>query len=219
MTVDQQIALIEEELAAVEVMFKKGYETKRRLLALKRAQTGLLGQKNSVDATVARTLQRINEQLLSIEASKQGARSAGVARLKQIDLEISRRRESLGILDDRIERIDVKAPASGRVMNLAVKNVGAVIHGGQLLMQIVPDNEAMVLQAKVKSKDIEQVKLGASVQVRLMAFNPRLTPPVDGYVQSVSADTTPSKKGPPTLPRHHFARPQIPEAGASGLSF
>lgn len=197
-TVDQQIALIEEELASVEEMFNKGYETKRRLLALKRAQTGLFGEKNSVEATIARAGQQINEQYLTIEAVKQSMRSDGVSRLKQLDLDVSRRRESIGILDDQINRIEVKAPSDGRIVNLQITTVGAVINRGQILMEVVPDNEAMVLEAKIKSKDIEQVKLGAAVQVRLTAFNPRLTPPVDGYVESVSANTFPEKKGQPS---------------------
>ena len=74
-------------------------------------------------------------------------------------------------------------------MNMAVKNVGAVVNRGSGLLNIVPYNETMVLEAKLKGKDIEQVRKGAPVKVRLMAFNPRLTPPVDGEVINVTPTT------------------------------
>ena len=197
-TVKESLELINEELASVQELFDKRLTTKSRLLAIKRARTGLLGQLGTVGAAIAQTKQRMGEQELTIEAGKQGDRTAAVGRLNDLDPEITRRRESLNILADQIDRIEVKAPTDGRVMNMRVKTTGQVLGGGQVLMEIIPENEAMVLRGKLKSKDIEQVKTGAMVKVRLTAFNPRLTPPVDGQLISITPTTMQAAKGRPS---------------------
>jgi HlyD family type I secretion membrane fusion protein len=195
-TVDA-LALIEEELSSVQELYDKRLTTKSRLLAIKRAQTGLLGQQGTLVEAIAQTKQKLTEHQLAIEATTQSELTASLSRLNQLDPEIARRREAIGVLDDQKARIDVRAPSDGRVMNLHVKTIGQVVSGGQVLLEIVPENEAMVLDGKLKAKDIEQVKVGAMVNVRLMAFNPRLTPPVDGQLVSVTPSTMPSAKGEP----------------------
>jgi len=196
-TTQESLALIEEELASVQELFDKRLTTKSRLLAIKRAKTGLSGQMGTIAARIAITRQRINEQELTIESIQQTRRAANVERLQKQDLEISRRREALAILNNRINRTEIKSPSDGRVMNMVVKNVGAVVNRGSGLLNIVPYNETMVLEAKLKGKDIEQVRKGAPVKVRLMAFNPRLTPPVDGEVINVTPTTIIAGKGKP----------------------
>jgi HlyD family type I secretion membrane fusion protein len=194
-TVKEALSLIEEELEVAQTLHDKRLTTKSRLLAVKRARVGLHGQEGTVRETVARTKQRIAEQMLVIQSDKQNERTANVSRLNQLDPEITRRREAVGVLEDQINRIEVKAPANGRVMNLQVKTLGQVLGRGQVLMEVVPDRDAMVLRGKLKSKDIEQVKKGAMVKVRLTAFNPRLTPPVDGQVISITPTTIVAAKG------------------------
>lgn len=196
-TVVEALSLINEELAAVQELFDKRLTTKSRLLAIKRARTGLLGQQGTLGEAIAQTKQRLGERKLVIEARLQSNRTQNLSRLNQLDPEIARRREIVGVLADQKSRIDVKAPANGRVMNLQIRNEGQVVHGGQVLMEIIPQNEAMVLKGKLKSKDIEQVKTGAMVKVRLTAFNPRLTPPVDGQLVSITPTTMPTEKGQP----------------------
>jgi HlyD family secretion protein len=194
-TTQEALALIEEELASVQELFDKRLTTKSRLLSIKRQKTGLSGRMGTIGARMAVAGQRINEQKLVIEAMIQNRRATDIELLQTIDKEISRRR--VGILDtqQRQSRTEVKSPSDGRVMSLTIKTVGAVVNRGQALMNIVPNNETMVLEGRVKAKDIEQVRKGAPVKVRLMAFNPRLTPPVDGEVVSVTPNTISAGKG------------------------
>ncbi|MDA0341028.1 MAG: hypothetical protein O3B74_05455, partial [Proteobacteria bacterium] len=113
-TTQESLALIEEELASVQELFDKRLTTKSRLLAIKRAKTGLSGQMGTIAARIAITGQRINEQELSIEAVTQRNRASNVERLQKLDLEISRRREALAILNNQINRTEVKSPSDGR---------------------------------------------------------------------------------------------------------
>ncbi len=198
-TTVEALTLIEEELSSVQELFDKRLTTKSRVLALKRAKSGLDGQRGTLIEAIAQTKQKMTEQKLAIEAALQNERTSGLGRLNDLDPEISRRREVLNVLQDQKSRIDVKAPVDGRVMNLLVKTEGQVVGGGAILMEVVPESENMVLEAKLKAQDIEQVKVGAMVQVRLTAFNPRMTPPVDGQLVRITPTTLPaSGPGMPT---------------------
>jgi HlyD family type I secretion membrane fusion protein len=196
-TTQDALALIDEELATVQELVDKRLTTKSRLLSVKRARTGLFGQEGTIRVAIARTNQRIHEQELLIEAGIQSDRTNNLARMKRLDVEIHRLSERMTILEDQKRRIDIRAPARGRVLGLVANSVEQVVGPAQVLMYIVPENEAMILDAKVKSKDIEQVRIGAMVKVRLTAFNPRLTPPVDGQVISVTPTTLKTAKGRP----------------------
>jgi HlyD family type I secretion membrane fusion protein len=194
-TTQEALDLIKEELASVQELYDKRLTTKSRLLAIKRSKTGLSGRMGTIGGQMAVIGQRINEQELTIEAVAQKSLAADVERLHKLDMEISRRRISI-LNTQRVQyRTEVKSPSDGRVMSLMIKTVGAVVNRREVLMNIVPNNESMVLEGRVKAKDIEQVRKGAPVKIRLTAFNPRLTPQVDGEVVSVTPNTIRGTKG------------------------
>ena len=184
-----QLELVEGELAAVRQLYEKKLTTQTRLFEVQRARASLQAQKATIAGSIARSQQRINELRLGVENALQQRRSAAAARLNDVDLEITRTREYLELVRDQQRRIDIRAPADGRIVNMAVKTIGGVVNRADRLMEIVPDNEDMVIIAEVQARDIDQVVVGASVKVHLTAFNPRTTPPVSGVVQSVSAST------------------------------
>ena len=90
---------------------------------------------------------------------------------------------------DNRRRLDVAAPRAGRVVDRRVHTVGGIVSPGQILMDIVPEDDDLVVVTRVQTKDVDSVKLGAPVQVRLTSFSQRYTHPIDGVVKSVSADT------------------------------
>lgn len=91
-------------------------------------------------------------------------------------------------VEERMKRLDIRAPLAGRVLNLALHTVGGVISPGQELMQIVPSGDRMVLEARLVPKDIDQVHPGQTVVIRLSALNQRTTPELSGNVSVVSPD-------------------------------
>src|SRR6201999_3125597 len=86
--------------------------------------------------------------------------------------------------------IDIRAPQAGTVHQLAVHTVGGVIGPGEIIMLIVPQTDQLVVEARVATVDIDQIALGASVQVRIMAGNQRTTPALTGVVTQIPADLT-----------------------------
>ena len=91
---------------------------------------------------------------------------------------------------DQLRRIDIRSPGDGTVLQLTVHTVGGVIGAGETIMLIVPRADQLVVEARVAPVDIDQIVMGAPVQVRIMAGNQRTTPSVSGVVTHISADLT-----------------------------
>jgi len=89
---------------------------------------------------------------------------------------------------DRRARLTVKAPRGGFVHELTVHTIGAVIAPGETLLHIVPKTDALVIEAKVRPVDIDQLHQGQEAQIRFPAFNSRTTPTLNATIRSISAD-------------------------------
>jgi len=88
-----------------------------------------------------------------------------------------------------LRRVDIRAPRSGMVHELAVHTVGGVLTPGETAMLIVPDLDALIIEAGVPTIEIDRIHVGQSAAVRFPAFNARVTPQLDAHVTSVSPDT------------------------------
>jgi HlyD family secretion protein len=95
---------------------------------------------------------------------------------------------------DQLNRIDIRAPQSGRVHQLAVHTVGGVIAPGEQIMLIVPDSDALAIEVKITPREIDQVYVGQLATLRFAAFDQKTTPEMDGEVAVVSADLTEEKR-------------------------
>src|SRR5438105_3118317 len=96
--------------------------------------------------------------------------------------------------EDQLQRVDIRAPQHGIVHQLSVHTVGGVIAQGETIMLIVPDQDALRVEAKVQPQDIDQLHIGQRAVLRFSAFNQRTTPELNGEVSLVSADVTQDQK-------------------------
>ncbi len=110
------------------------------------------------------------------------------AELQQVLMEGSDYVGRIAGLEDVLHRLDLRAPQSGRIVNLQVFGPGAVIEPGKPVMDIVPQDDKLVVEAKVKTDDIDSVHEGLKAEVKLLAYKQRRVPSIDGKVISVSAD-------------------------------
>ncbi|WP_420402499.1 HlyD family type I secretion periplasmic adaptor subunit [Nisaea sp.] len=188
----KQIEIVEEELAGVMTLYDKGLERKPRVLALERAKEQLKGLAAQLETTVAQYRQSINEQELRRSALENEHQSQISARLRNNALQLADIREQESIWKDRRERIQIRAPRSGQVIDLKTHTVDGVVRSGEPLMTIIPTEDELIVTAKVKPKDIDAILIGAPVQLQLAAFNPRITPPIEGTLTSVSLDSVPN---------------------------
>ena len=183
-----QLELIKEERADLDNLYKQGLVTKQRLSNALQRESRLVGDMAQLDSQREGTLTRaseMQERMLQIRRDRLRRNSD---ERQVIEERIFDLRERLDAINDVIERQTIRAPQSGRVVNLAVNTLGGVIEGGDPLLEIVPMDGDLVLETQIALSDIDEVKQGGTATVRLTAYSFRSTPPVYGTVTHVAAD-------------------------------
>ena len=133
------------------------------------------------------------EQQLSEAISK--ARQQWTAELTEMSASISEINAQLGKAEDRVDRLSVRAPITGTIQLLESKSVGEVINPGDLVAEMVPENDSLIAEVRLKPEDVTNVKKGQDARVTLTAFDAREFGTIDGKVISVSPTTFTSDKG------------------------
>ena len=103
-------------------------------------------------------------------------------------VEISDTTERLTVATDVLDRIEIRAPKSGIVQGMRIHTLGGVIRPGDILMEIAPQDDDLVVNAQVLPTDIDNIVIGQRAEVRLTALNARTTPAIYGTVVSISGD-------------------------------
>lgn len=186
---EEQLDLLEEQLMSLEVLYEKGLVTGPRMASLRQSQAGILGSIGSLDSSLANVHQRmaeLDEQALQLRRDRLNLVTEQLLRAQEAVFDIEERMDTV---NDMEERRLIRAPQAGKIVGLSINTPGSVISPGQTLLEIVPTDAPLVVEAKVKPTDIDEVVLGGDVQVRLTAYNMRNTAPVEGKVVHISADS------------------------------
>jgi HlyD family type I secretion membrane fusion protein len=185
---DRQLALIAEETADVDLLLVKGLERKSRLLALRRQAALLEGSRGEHSAQIARAEQAIGETELEMFSLEDRLAAEVAEELEEVQSQLAETEEELRAAEDVLRRREIRAPIAGAVMDLQFFTEGGVIEAGVPILDIVPESDRLVIEAKVSPLDIDTVEPGLPAQVRLTAFKQRSTPTLEGRVVQVSAD-------------------------------
>ena len=206
---DQRIAALEEQIQGYEVQLAStreqievlgdDIERKKTLLdrqltnrseynALRRNREELRGRIGELTAQMGAARTSI------VEAEEQKARlvtqraEQAATELNEARRQIADVRERLRAADDVLDRIVVRAPASGIVVNIAKRTPGAVIQRGEDLMTILPRDSELIVEARLLPIDVDVVRVGQAASLRFSALNQRTTPEVPATVSFVSSD-------------------------------
>lgn len=208
-----RLKFVDEELRGMEQLLARGLVAKPRVLALRRDKAEIEGwiARYRADAGSARkklqeTRYQNAEQNTSIQADI--LNQLRDAQARKYDL-----LQKLATAEDTASRTEIRSPADGAVVGLKVHTVGGIISPGEVLMNIVPANDELVIQANVDPKDIDQVKVGLPASVWLSTGNHRNEQPFEGRISTVSADRIPDPK---TGGGYYLARVVIDKAGLRG---
>jgi epimerase transport system membrane fusion protein len=186
----------QEELRANQQLAEKGFMSNTRLLALQRGVAEYEARLGEHRAALAQARQRSGDFELRIASLRNNYMKEAADELKEATAKTYDLRERLRPSLDASQRQKVIAPVSGEVVDLRVTTVGAVVGPREPLLDIVPVNPELIIEARVRPEDITYVKVGGDADVRLSAFKQRITPTVSGKVTYVSADSlTDSKTG------------------------
>ena len=135
-----------------------------------------------------RTQARVDEARTKIEAMRRQAKSEASGELAKTSLELQPMRKTLPALADKVERTFVRAPMKGVVNRVLVTTLGGVLKPGEALMEIVPSDDVLVVEAQVRPQDIGFVKLGQNANVKVSAYDYSIFGSMKGRVTQISAD-------------------------------
>src|SRR6185436_10043421 len=178
------------ELTGVQELFDKRLVPIARLTALQREAARIEGERGQLISTIAETKAKIGEAQLQIVRLDQDVRTEVVKDLGEAQGKEAELSERGVAARDVLDRIEMRAPTSGVVHQLAAHTIGGVIRPGDAIMEVVPDSDDLQIEAKLQPNDIDQVRKGQHAYVRFSAFNQRTTPQLLGEVSFVSPDTT-----------------------------
>jgi HlyD family secretion protein len=193
---EREIKFVAEELVGVSHLYKQNLISIQRIMALKRDQARLEGERGQLIAGIARARAKITETELQIFQLDDDFSSQVLKDLREAQGKIAELSERKTAAQDQLKRIDIRAPQSGIVNQLSVHTVGGVINSGETVMQIVPVTDKLLVEAKVAPQDIDQVAPNAMTTVRIMAGNQRTITDMVGQVTYIGADLTREKEQP-----------------------
>ncbi|MFL5055211.1 MAG: HlyD family type I secretion periplasmic adaptor subunit [Microvirga sp.] len=186
----RETELIGQELEGVRDLWRKNLVQIQRVTALERDAARLEGERGQLIASTAQAKGKISEIELQILQIDQDLRSEVAKDLREVQGKIAELVERKVAAEDQLKRIDIRAPQNGMVHQSTVHTVGGVITPGEAIMLIVPEADALTVEAKLAPQDIDQVRVGQTAALRFSAFSQRTTPELDGVVSRVSADLT-----------------------------
>lgn len=186
--VDQQSELIDQESKSVQQLYDKGLSTLPRLLQLKRQAADLTGQHGQVAEKMAQVNLDSGEDELQIVNLRNQFMNDVVKDLRDVQTKRFEAMDRLHAAKDIVARLRMTAPVAGRVVSLAVHSRGAVVRPGDTVMEIVPVEDQLDVEAHVRPEDADFVHIGMTAKVNLGAYNQRRLPMITGTVRTVSAD-------------------------------
>ena len=185
---EEQIAMLDDEISGLDELYKKGFATKSRILALKRAAAQLRGEKAGLSAEAAKARTKETEvRILQLQADQEAQADAANA-LRTIQGQLAETEDKLIAAKQVLARTEIRAPVAGTVVGMRPTTVGGVIEHGEPLMDIVPNEGRLVVAARVSPRDADKLHVGQSASIRFDASGARNAPVVTGTVQKFSAD-------------------------------
>lgn len=196
----QQYELLQQEIAAMRPLVEAGYASRNALLDLERRVAEMSSVKTELQTRAAKETSTGAELRLRQLQRQQEF-------LRDVDQQITETRREMLVLQERLNdaKIDldskkIRAPVSGQVVALQMNTVDAAITPGAKILEIIPDNEALLIDVQIPVQSIASVAVGQATDVRITAFilEPQLVVP--GIMQSVSTDVHDEQKPPPSMP-------------------
>ena len=185
---DTSSSLAAEELDTNEKLARQGFVHRTRILALQRNVADYRARGGEYRSEFASARQRIGELRTRIAQARNTYQSQAADELKEASAKVRELQERLRPSEDQVERQHVRSPVDGRVMAIRVSAVGEAIGPREPILDVVPTQEKLVVEARIRPEDIDHLRNDPPAEVRLTAFDSRTTPLLPGKVVFVSPD-------------------------------
>lgn len=187
-SIDEAIKLVDQEYDAAAKLYDQKIVTMQKVNGLKRQRVeldGNRGERLSSRAQAEGKIAEINLQILQLDEDRRTENSKD---LTDVEAKTSEMQERRIAAVDQLNRLELRAPMGGRIYQMTVHTVGGVVNPGEVLMLLAPDQRDLTIEAKIATRDIDQLTRGQKVDIRFSAFDQRTTPEVQGEVVSISPD-------------------------------
>ncbi len=185
---NKQIELLAQEITGQEALFNQGLTEISKLLALRRSYAELEGNAGQIEASIAENRGKIAEIGINLVQLDSKTREDATSEMRDLEFREIELRERRDNLKEQVEKLDLRAPASGVVYGSTVDTLRGVVRAAEPIMYIVPKNAPLVVRGRVMTNNIDQISVGQKVILRFSAFDARTTPEVTGHLQKISAD-------------------------------
>ncbi len=183
-----EMAQAAADLEDQRTLDKKGLMRRPVLRQTEREVSRLQGQIGDIEARIASARSQLTETEFKIAETRKSGQSDIATQLESVVEKIAEAEQERAASLDRLQRLEIKAPRTGYVNALSVHTIGGVISPGQTVMSIVPNGEPLLVTAKIRPDEIDEVRPGQPATVRLSSLKLPTPPELEGAVANVSAD-------------------------------
>lgn len=182
------LVYLTEQVTMHQQLLESGNTSKSRYLDLQRELSQLKGQTAELRSQIGRSNRRISEASMELTNFDYTYAKTLGEEIQDLQQKLNETREAMINAQDVLERVEIRAPQGGVVVGLTVVSNNAIVPAGETLMEIVPQEDELIVEALVKPEDIEALHIGLDTQIRLTAYSFRKTPPISGKLIHISAD-------------------------------
>ncbi|MDA0261798.1 MAG: HlyD family type I secretion periplasmic adaptor subunit, partial [Proteobacteria bacterium] len=192
---ETRMTLANQELGIIEPMVKKGVTSRVELLRLQRQVAGLNGELHGAKLSIPRIRSALSETRRRIEERRATFRKEAQIELNESAVRLNILKEAMTAVADRVRRTEVKSPVFGTIKQLKINTIGGVIRPGMDLLEIVPLEDNLLIEAQVRPSDIAFLRPGQAAKVKITAYDFAQYGSLEAKLEHISADTIIDEKG------------------------
>ncbi len=220
---DRLVESYRGELDDFKSLLKEGFTEKQKVEEMDRSLAQSEGQRGELLSNIAASELQVAEIELKILQLHKDLQREVAKELSEVQAGLFEIREKVQSFESTVRRSVIKAPVSGMVLGLTINTIGAVIPPGGRLLDVVPKDQKLIVEAQVSPIDIDRVRVGQVAEVRFSAFKTRDVPIIQGKLMSVSADRLVeerknTKEANSTESNYYLARIEVSPEGLRALS-
>jgi adhesin transport system membrane fusion protein len=189
------LKVAEKQRNIAKPLMEKHIHSELDYLALEQKVLELNGDVQALTLGIPRVERAAKEALGRIEQRKAEYRSEALEEINARRQELLSIRESLSAGSDRVTRTDVRSPVKGIIKHIFINTLGGVVQPGQSIMEVVPLDDSLLVEAEVKPADIAFLHPSQAAKVKITAYDFAIYGGLDGTVEHISADTIEDEKG------------------------
>ena len=187
---EEEKGFAEQERAMIEPLVKRGLTAKRDLLRLQRDISDLKGEISSASANIPRARSDFEQAQKELNKVKNDLRNQDLEQLRDIEVRLAEAQGQMTEHGDRMNRTDLRSPVKGIVKDVKVKTVGGIIEPGEDVIEIVPYEDKLLVEANINPKDVAFIHPGQKATVKVTAYDYAVYGSLEAKLEGISADTS-----------------------------